>query len=440
MTDARRTQHLEREIDRLRAEGRPFAVATIVRTVDATSAKPGAKAVVIGGGLLGLEAAAGLALRGMEVTVIHLMGHLMERQLDPAAGYLLQKALEAKGIRIHCKGATKAILGHGRVEAVVLEDGTTYGADLVVMAVGIRPDTALAKAAGLETGRGIIVDDHMVTSDPSILAVGECVEHRGACYGLVAPLWDMCHALADGLAETPTGYTGSVTSTKLKVSGIDLFSAGDFSGGEGTEDIVLRDAHRGIYKRLVVAGDKLIGAVLYGDTADGNWYFQLLKDGTDIAPLRDNLIFGQAFAGTAHDPSAAVAALSPQAEICGCNGVSKGTICGAIADGATTLDALRTTLSFRRNPMLGGRPLTEAGPWAIQDFIESPEETRFLQSFKSFAASRSLPATQESLDQHALRLCQRTRRPGRSWRGIGTGSHKQQAGRIDRHPDRWLDA
>ena len=310
------------------------------------AAEGGGRAVVIGGGLLGLEAAHGLCLRGMQVTVVHLMGHLMERQLDEAAGYLLRTELERRGQTILTTAHTaavigEAILGEERVSGVALKDGTILPADIVVMAVGIRPDTALAKAAGLETGRGIIVDDHMVTSDPSILAVGECVEHRGACYGLVAPLWDMCHALADGLAETPTGYTGSVTSTKLKVSGIDLFSAGDFSGGEGTEDIVLRDAHRGIYKRLVVADDKLIGAVLYGDTADGNWYFQLLKDGTDIAPLRDNLIFGQAFAGTAHDPSAAVAALSPQAEICGCNGVSKGTICGAIADGATTLDALR---------------------------------------------------------------------------------------------------
>ncbi|MBC7521717.1 MAG: NAD(P)/FAD-dependent oxidoreductase [Sandarakinorhabdus sp.] len=301
----------------------------------------GGKAVVIGGGLLGLEAAHGLCLRGMGDTVVHLMPHLMERQLDKAAGFLLQRALEARGQTILTAAHTQAIVGDTHVTGVALKDGTILPADIVVMAVGIRPDTALAKAAGIETGRGIIVDDHMVTSDPAILAVGECVEHRGACYGLVAPLWDMCHALADGLTESPKGYTGSVTSTKLKVSGIDLFSAGDFSGGGGAEDIVLRDAHRGIYKRLVVANDRLVGAVLYGDTADGNWYFQLLKDGVDIAPLRDNLIFGQAFAGAAHDPSAAVAALPPQAEICGCNGVTKGTITAAIEGGACDLDALR---------------------------------------------------------------------------------------------------
>jgi nitrite reductase (NADH) large subunit len=301
----------------------------------------GGNVVVIGGGLLGLEAAHGLSLRGMHVTVVHLMGHLMERQLDEAAGFLLKRELERRGQVVLTTAHTESITGETHVTGVRLKDGTLLRADLVVMAVGIRPDTALAKAAGIATARGIVVDDHMVTSDPRVLAVGECVEHRGLCYGLVAPLWDMCHALADGLVGTPKGYAGSVTSTKLKVSGIDVFSAGDFSGGDGTEDIVLRDAHRGIYKRLVVAGDRLIGAVLYGDTGDGAWYFQLLKDGADIAPLRDNLIFGQAFAGTAHDPSAAVAALSPQAEICGCNGVSKGTIVAAIGGGAATLDAIR---------------------------------------------------------------------------------------------------
>ena len=310
----------------------------------------GGRAVVIGGGLLGLEAAHGLSLRGMHVTVVHLMGHLMERQLDEAAGFLLKRELEKRGQVVLTTAHTAAFVGGSRVAGVVgesrvtgveLKDGTLLPADLVVMAVGIRPHTSLAREAGVDTARGILVDDHMVTSDPRILAVGECVEHRGLCYGLVAPLWEMCAALADGLAETPTGYAGSVTSTKLKVSGIDVFSAGDFSGGEGTEDIVLRDASRGVYKRLVVSGDRLIGAVLYGDTADGAWYFQLLRDAADIAPLRDNLIFGQAFAGAAHDPSAAVAALPPQAEICGCNGVSKGTIVAAIGGGACDLDAVR---------------------------------------------------------------------------------------------------
>ena len=309
------------------------------------AAGSGGSAVVIGGGLLGLEAAHGLSLRGMDVTVIHLMSTLMERQLDEAAGWLLKSALEARGQTILTGADTEAILGTDRVEGVRLKDGREIPADLVVMAVGIRPNVELAREAGLAVGRGIQIDDHMVTSDPAILSVGECVEHRGTCYGLVAPLWEMCRALADGLTAEPSGYAGSVTSTKLKVSGIDVFSAGDFSGGGDSEDIVLRDASRGIYKRLVVQEGKLVGAVLYGDTSDGNWYFDLLKRGEDIAPLRDNLIFGQAFAegGGGADPKAAVAALPDSAEICGCNGVCKGKITDAIAEGATTLDAVRAT-------------------------------------------------------------------------------------------------
>jgi len=306
------------------------------------AAQPGAKAVVIGGGLLGLEAAAGLALRGMEVTVIHLMGHLMERQLDPAAGYLLQRALEARGIRIHCKGATKAILGETRVEAVLLEDGTTYGADLVVMAVGIRPETRLANDAGLEVGRGITVSDAMQTSDPAILAVGECVEHDRQLFGLVAPLYDQAKVVAATLQGSEATFRPVQTATKLKVTGCDLFSAGDFAEGEGREDIVFRDPARGVYKRLVIEGDRLIGAVMYGDTADGNWFFGLIKDGTDISAMRDTLIFGPAHQGGATpDPMAAVAALPPEAEICGCNGVCKGKIVEAVQGGAVTLDAVR---------------------------------------------------------------------------------------------------
>ena len=307
------------------------------------AATDGGDAVVIGGGLLGLEAAHGLSLRGMKVTVLHLMPTLMERQLDEAAGYLLKSALEARGQTILTGADTAAIVGTDKVEAVRLKDGREIPCSLVVMAVGIRPSTALARDAGLAVGRGIQVDDHMVTSDASILAVGECVEHAGLVYGLVAPLWEMCRALADGLTTGPTGYSGSVTSTKLKVSGIDVFSAGDFSGGDGCEDIVLRDASRGVYKRVIVRDDRLVGAVLYGDTADGAWYFDLLKRGEDIAPIRDALIFGQAYAqgGGQADPSAAVAALSDDAEICGCNGVSKGKVVTCIGGGATTLDAVR---------------------------------------------------------------------------------------------------
>ncbi|HEX8937657.1 MAG TPA: FAD-dependent oxidoreductase, partial [Sphingomicrobium sp.] len=215
------------------------------------AAEAGGRAVVIGGGLLGLEAAYGLSLRGMDVTVLHLMPTLMERQLDEAAGWLLKQELEGRGLTIITQADTAEVMGEHRVEGVRLKDGREIAADLVVMAVGIKPNTALALDAGLETGRGIKVDDHMVTSDPAIFAVGECVEHRGACYGLVAPLFEMCRSLAEGLTNEPAPYEGSVTSTKLKVSGIDVFSAGDFSGAPDSDDIVLRDASRGIYKRLV---------------------------------------------------------------------------------------------------------------------------------------------------------------------------------------------
>ncbi len=310
----------------------------------------GGNAVVIGGGLLGLEAAHGLSLRGMQVTVVHLMPTLMERQLDEAAGWLLKTELERRGQTILTGADTEEILERdGHVCGVRLKDGREIPADIVVMAVGIRPSTRLAKTAGLECERGILVDDHMVTSDPAILAVGECVEHRGQCYGLVAPLWEMCRALADHLTGQPSGYTGSVTSTKLKVSGIDVFSAGDFIGGDDHEDIVMRDAARGVYKRVILKDDRVVGAVLYGDTADGNWYFDLLKKQEDVSEIRDGLIFGQAFAlsvlgggGAFADPNAAVAALSDDAEICGCNGVSKGKVVATIEAGACSLDAVRS--------------------------------------------------------------------------------------------------
>lgn len=304
---------------------------------------PGSKAVVIGGGLLGLEAAAGMAARGAEVTVIHLMGHLMERQLDPAAGYLLQKDLESRGIRIHCKGATKAILGNTQVEAVLLDDGTVYQADLVCMAVGIRPEVRLANDAHLDVGRGITVDDQLRTSDPAIFALGECVEHDKQLFGLVAPLYDQARVLAETLLGREAAFKPVQTATKLKVTGVDLFSAGDFADGPGREDIVFRDPGRGVYKRLILEGERLLGAVMYGDTADGSWFFDLIKQGKDVTDLRDTLIFGPAFQGGASaNPLAAVAALPPEAEICGCNGVCKGKIVTAIEGGATTLDAVRS--------------------------------------------------------------------------------------------------
>ncbi|WP_448187378.1 nitrite reductase large subunit NirB [Azospirillum sp. sgz301742] len=308
------------------------------------AAKSGTHAVVIGGGLLGLEAANGLAVNGMEVTVLHLMGTLMERQLDEAAGCLLQSELESRGIKILTKVQTEAITGDGKVQMVKLADGRELDADLVVMAVGIRPNTGLGTLAGLEVNRGIVVNDHMVTSDLHVLAVGECVEHRGQTYGLVAPLWDMAKVCADHLAGTPAdaGYTGTVSATRLKVTGVELFSAGCF-GDTGTEDVVFRDGARGIYKRLVLRENRIIGTVLYGDTKDGPWYFQLLKDAEDVSELRDTLIFGQGAGAQTQDPFAAIAALPDNAEICGCNGVNKATVVAAIRDkGCCSVDDIRT--------------------------------------------------------------------------------------------------
>ncbi len=304
----------------------------------------GGRAVIIGGGLLGLEAAAGLALRGMEVTVLHLTGHLMERQLDEAAGYLLRKDLEAKGITVMTQASTKAIIGDGAVEAVLLDDGTTLPAELVVMAVGIRPETRLATDTGLDVARGIEVNAQMQTSDPDIYAVGECVEFDGHLFGLVAPLYEQAKVLAADLLGEASAFQVKELATKLKVTGCDLFSAGDFATGEGREDIVFRDPARGIYKRLVIEGDRLVGAVMYGDTADGNWFFQLIKDAADVDEMRETLIFGPALQGGGSvDPLSAVAALPLDAEICGCNGVCKGQIVEAISGGATDLGAVRAT-------------------------------------------------------------------------------------------------
>ncbi len=302
------------------------------------------KAIVIGGGLLGLEAAAGLALRGMDVTVLHVMPTLMERQLDPAAGYLLQKAVEERGIKVITKANTKRIIGTDRVEGIELDNGTIIPATLVVMAVGIRPNAGLAKDAGLAVNRGIVVDAGMQTSDGDILAVGECAEVDGMVYGLVAPLYEMAHVAAAHLAgDTKPAFVHSDTPTKLKVTGINLFSLGDFADGDDREEIVLRDATAGIYKRVVIKDNRIIGTVLYGETSDGAWFNDLKKKGTDISAMRDTLIFGQSFQGGAPlDPMAAVAALPDDAEICGCNGICKGKITSTItAKGLTTLDGVR---------------------------------------------------------------------------------------------------
>jgi nitrite reductase (NADH) large subunit len=316
-----------------------------VEAMLAASAEPGARAVVIGGGLLGIEAAYGLARRGMAATVVHLMDVLMERQLDESAGFLLTEAMRERGVETVLGAHSEEIVGEGgKVAGLRLKDGRELPCNLLVMAVGIRPNAALARAAGLDAGRGVIVDDRMRTSDPAIFAVGECAEHRGQCYGLVAPIWEMCRALAEALTDGEGAYEGSVLSTRLKVSGVDVFSAGRFAGGEGCEDIVFRDAGRGVYKRVVLQDGKVAGAVLFGDAADGGWYFDLMRSGADVVGIRETLIFGQAITEglSGLDPSSAVAAMADTAEVCGCNGVCKGAITGAVAaQGLTTLDDVR---------------------------------------------------------------------------------------------------
>ncbi|WP_027833308.1 nitrite reductase large subunit NirB [Maritalea myrionectae] len=302
------------------------------------------KAVVIGGGLLGLEAAAGLRERGMDVTVVHLMNTLMERQLDPSAGYLLQKELESRDIAVKTGANTKRIIGDKKVTGLELESGEVIDCSLVVMAVGIRPNVALAQDAELEVERGIVVDSAMRTSDPDILALGECAQVDGQVYGLVAPLYDMAQVAARTLTDDfSKPFKHQDTATKLKVTGIDLFSVGDFAEGDDRDEIVLRDANAGIYKRVILQDNKIIGTVLYGDTSDGAWFNDLKKKQTDISEMRESLIFGQAYqGGAAMDPMAAVAALPDDAEICGCNGICKSKIVGTITEkGLTTLDEVR---------------------------------------------------------------------------------------------------
>jgi len=254
-------------------------------------------AVVIGGGLLGLEAANGLKLRGMDVTVVHIGEWLLDRQLDPTAGKLLQSSLEERGLKFLLPQFTDSLIdnGEGRVCAVKFKDGTVIPADLVVMAAGIRPNIELAERAGLACNRGILVNDTLQTFDPRVYAIGECASHRGIAYGLVAPLFEQAKVCANHLAMLGYGrYQGSVTSTKLKVTGIDLFSAGEFMGAEGTETITLSDPIGGVYKKLVVKDNKLVGACLYGDTSDGAWYFRMVRDNQNISQIRDQMMFGQA--------------------------------------------------------------------------------------------------------------------------------------------------
>jgi nitrite reductase (NADH) large subunit len=264
-----------------------------VATIDSAAAK-GVRAVVIGGGLLGLEAAYGLAKAGAQVSVVHLMDRLMERQLDLPAAAMLKRALEAKGISVHLEAETAAIRGVRRVEAVELADRRTIAADLVVVAVGIRANVELARTAQLEVNRGIVVDDSLRTSIAGIHAIGECADHRGICYGLVEPAYEQARVLARRLAgDSGATYSGSVLATNLKVSGVNVFSAGDFLGSRGADTIVFSDPGLDVYKKLVIADGRLTGAVLYGDTEDGLWYLDLIRQGVSIERIRSDLVFGR---------------------------------------------------------------------------------------------------------------------------------------------------
>jgi len=373
------------------------------------SQRPDPRAVVIGGGLLGLEAAAGLSAQGMKVTVVHLMPHLMERQLDQSAGFLLQSELEKRGIDILCGANTKEIQGEAQVSGVLLEDGREIPADMVVMAVGIRPNFGLAQASGLRYNRGLLVNDQMKTDDPEIFAIGECVEHRGGTYGLVAPLYDMAKVAAKNLLGFHETFEPVEISTKLKVTGCDLFSAGDFAEAKGREEIVYRDATQGIYKRLVIEDNRIIGVVMYGDTVDGPWFLQKLKDAEDISEIRDTLIFGPNFAGgAALDPLAAVAALPDDSEICGCNGISKGDIISAINNGAGSLAEVQalTKASTSCGTCLG--LTTQLTALTLGDGFKLPEAAGMckctdlshqdVRKFIRLKALKSIPAIMQDLE------------------------------------------
>ena len=265
--------------------------------VDTIAKAAGARVVVIGGGLLGLEAAHGLAKARAQVTVVHLMDRLMERHLDEPAARMLRHAVEAKGIAVRLEAETARIIGNGRVEAVELRDGSTIPADAVVVAVGIRANVELARTAGLKVNRGIAVDDHLETSVTGVHAIGECAEHRGCCYGLVQPAYEQAQVLARRLAGENATYPGSVLTTNLKVAGVNVFSAGDFlATTAGADEIVLNDPGVGLYKKLVIADGRLIGAVLFGDITDGPWYLELIRSRSSIERLRDALAFGRELA------------------------------------------------------------------------------------------------------------------------------------------------
>ncbi|CAM4107665.1 nitrite reductase large subunit NirB [Paenibacillus alkaliterrae] len=304
------------------------------------------KAVVIGGGLLGLEAARGLLHLGMEVNVVHIFNYLMERQLDEQAAKMLQRELEAQGMQFLLQKSTSSIKGKRRAAGLVFADGSEVDGDLIVMAVGIKPNIELAKASGIEVNRGIVVDDFMQTSVPGVYAVGECAEHRGIAYGLVAPLYEQGAVLAKHLAGVETaGYAGSVTSTKLKVSGVDVFSAGRFDEAPGTRALKIQDDMAGTYKKIVVQDGKLIGAVLFGDTSDGSELFASIKKGESVAGREKEILLGISsdLLGQSGGGSSRLESMADDEIICGCNGVSKGTIADAIQNkGCNTVGAIKS--------------------------------------------------------------------------------------------------
>ena len=309
-----------------------------------TAAATQKRAVVIGGGLLGLEAAWGLKRRGMEVVVVHLMPTLMERQLDVPAGRLLQRDLTERGLNFFTDGQTETVLGTDHVTGVRLADGRQMEADLVVVAIGIRPEISLARAAGLDVNRGIVVADNMSTTDQNIFAVGECVEHRGQCFGLVAPLWDQAKVAAHHLAGGDTLlFAPQATATRLKITGIDVFSAGQLNAGEDEDEIVLNDARRGAYRKLVLRAGRVVGVVLYGDVSDGAWYYEQLRKGTDVSDIADRMILGQSATTGGGAPAATdFSKMADDAQICGCNGVCKSAIVQAITDkNLTTYDEVK---------------------------------------------------------------------------------------------------
>lgn len=292
------------------------------------------KAIVIGAGLLGLEAARGLLHLGMEVTVVHIHDYIMERQLDEAASVMLRRELEAQGMKFLLHKQSEAILGKKRVKGVLFTDGSTADAELIVMAVGIKPNVELAKKSGVQINRGIIVNDYMETNIPGIFALGECAEHRGIAYGLVAPLYEQGAVLAKRLAGVKVeGYTGSITSTKLKVSGVDVFSAGQFAEPAGSRALRYQDEIEGIYKKLVIQDDILIGAVLFGDTGDGARLFSIIKNKDNIKGREKELLLGISADVLSSTQGNRLEAMPDDEIICGCNGVSKGTIAEAIRSG-----------------------------------------------------------------------------------------------------------